>query len=164
MAYPQSAFAAEPFGPQPFPWAGCLHGASAIRICSRAIRAPTSPTSLLGGLPAGCIRNLQLQTSHSDPTTLLGGLPAWCIRNPHLQPSHSSPNPSLGRAACMAYLQSAFVAEPFVAEPFGPQPFPWAGCLHGASAIRICSRAIRAPTLPLGGLPAWCILPLAWCR
>ena len=30
MAYPQSAFAAEPFGPQPFPWAGCLHGASAI--------------------------------------------------------------------------------------------------------------------------------------
>ena len=96
MAYPQSAFAAEPFGPQPFPWAGCLHGASAIRICSRAIRAPTSPTSPLCGLPAWCIRNLQLQTSHLDPTSPLGGLPAGCIRNLQLQTSHSDPTSALG--------------------------------------------------------------------
>ena len=172
MVHPQSAIANKPFGPQSPSWAGCLQAASAICNCSRAIRALTS---FLGGLPAWCIRNLQLQTSHSGPNLLLGGLPARCIRNLQLQTSRFGTNLLLGRAACMVHPQSAIAAEHLKMQPI------FCNCSQGfcncsrASTIAAGYSATEArdsataaehlqlqpshsnPTSPLGGLPAWCI-------
>ena len=100
----QSAIATGLSRLKPLPWAGCLQSVIAICKCNRTILAQTPP---LGGEPAECNCNLQLQPSWSCSHPPLGGGPAECNCNLQLQPSWFCSDPLLGGepAECNCNLQ-----------------------------------------------------------